>query len=673
MPPITTVPIRRLTLYKHGVAFVEREGAYVGEELALVFRSDAVDDALKSLLALDRGGGRVLGIAFATPVPRQERLADSPLRLSDDHSLLDLLRALRGRAVRLTSGEGGQSREVTGRIVGVDVTEDGAAAPLGYVTLLDAAAAMVTTLPLATVRQVDLLDGGATDALVALLDASQVEENRRTLTIRLSPGRHDLHISYLTPSPTWRVSYRIVAEAATNPGAEVGAGGTLLLQGWGLFDNRLEEDLSAVAVTLVAGQPISFRYDLATSRIPERPLVEDAARVAPGPLEFAAASAPMARRPLSGRPGGQPEAFSAPQAAVMATRATAGVRPTIAAFAGEGTTPPATGAEQGELFAYQVSTPVTVARGASALAPIMQATLSYRRVLLFNHEKLPNHPVAALRFTNSSSLVLERGPVTVLEDGAYHGEAIVPFTKADGEVYLAFAAELGVTITVEEATTRETTGLRIAGSLFQVQQADVLRTSYRVESRLSTAQVVTVEQRKRQGAELVETSAPESETAEHYRWSLPCPAWQTASFTVSQRTYHWQSQQVLDQSYEQLAEYLERRWLDRATLERLRRLLEEHATLERNATEQERLQEERGQVYAREEQLRQNMAALGNGGAEGAFRETVVDQLRACEGRVNAIAARLAALEQDRVEREAAIARELAAINVDSTAPLAER
>src|SRR6185295_13704040 len=102
-------------------------------------------------------------------------------------------------------------------------------------------------------------------------------------TLRLSEGAHDLAVSYLVPSPTWRVSYRLVAEAeAASPAADKKDGaapapkqGKLLLQGWGLFDNRLEEDLEDVQVTLVAGQPISFIYDLAASRIPHRPTVQD--------------------------------------------------------------------------------------------------------------------------------------------------------------------------------------------------------------------------------------------------------------------------------------------------------------------------------------------------------------------------------------------------------------
>ena len=107
-------------------------------------------------------------------------------------------------------------------------------------------------------------------------------------------------VSYLVPCPTWRVSYRLVAEAATPDEPATSAEsdredrrGELLLQGWGLFDNRLEEDLNDVNVRLVAGQPISFIYDLTTSRIPQRPVVQDEARIASGPVQFDEALPPM--------------------------------------------------------------------------------------------------------------------------------------------------------------------------------------------------------------------------------------------------------------------------------------------------------------------------------------------------------------------------------------------
>ncbi len=50
MPAGNLLPIRRLTLYKHGVGVVERAGGFAGEEAVITLRAAEVNDALKSLV-----------------------------------------------------------------------------------------------------------------------------------------------------------------------------------------------------------------------------------------------------------------------------------------------------------------------------------------------------------------------------------------------------------------------------------------------------------------------------------------------------------------------------------------------------------------------------------------------------------------------------------------------
>ncbi len=655
------LPIRRLTLYKHGVGFVERLGSLDGTEIQLVFRADEVNDALKSLLAVDLQGGQVLGIHYETPADRDARLAESGIVLDPDHSLLDLLRGLRGWQVALTVGDGSTAEQYTGRLLGVEVV-DGRPVSRARVALLEAGSQSVVNLPLGGLVRIQLLEDRAAHDLRFFLDTSRTEESHRTVTVRLSEGAHRLAVSYLVPSPTWRVSYRLMAERKDAPdgqGKDGGqAEGELLLQGWGLFDNRMEEDLQEVSVTLVAGQPISFIYDLATSRIPERPVVEDEARVAAGPVEFAEMMpAPPPAAPMAAAPRMMKSmAMMAPAGGAMASDEA----PTMGIDLVSGAvSTAATGADLGELFQYEVTTPVTVKRGESALVPILNARVPYRRQLLYNGAKVPNHPVAALRFTNTTGLVLERGPVTVVEDGAYRGEAMVPFTKTESEIYLAFAVELGIKVSESQDSRVEMAGLQIEGSYFKIQQAQIITTTYTCVSSLTEERVVTIEHPVRANAELVDTRAPDEQNPDYYRWQVTCPPRGTTTFAVAQRTLSWRWEQILDQSYDQLQQYLRDRWLDAATLARLKALLDEHQGITNNQAEIARLQQERDSIYRQQEQLRQNMAALGQAGEEGTLRKTLFTQLGAGITRLSAIEARIAELNADSQARQARIDAEL--------------
>ncbi|MBE2222141.1 MAG: hypothetical protein IAF02_11400, partial [Anaerolineae bacterium] len=114
---MSTLPITRMTLYKHGVGFFERRAELTGAEVSLSFRVEEMNDILKSLTAIDWGDGQVLGIDYATPQSREERLAGCSVRLSDTRSLRDLLVGLRGRRVSLQLDQG---ETAVGTLLGLD-------------------------------------------------------------------------------------------------------------------------------------------------------------------------------------------------------------------------------------------------------------------------------------------------------------------------------------------------------------------------------------------------------------------------------------------------------------------------------------------------------------------------------------------------------------------------
>ena len=144
----------------------------------------------------------------------------------------------------------------------------------------------------------------------------------------------------------------------------------------------------------------------------------------------------------------------------------------------------ATGQSQGEFFSYVVANPVTVRRGRSAMAPILQSDVKLQKERLYNGKKHPRHPVIALRFKNLTGLTLERGPLTVLEAGEYAGEAMLPFTASDGEIYLAYAVDLGITVTEEGTSERRLESISIKEGLLVVQEWDIQSVKYRLENRV---------------------------------------------------------------------------------------------------------------------------------------------------------------------------------------------
>src|ERR1700722_3716471 len=56
-PPPSTLPIKQITLFTSGVAYTERSGSVEGDAaVPLAFRTAQINDILKSMVLLDRGG-----------------------------------------------------------------------------------------------------------------------------------------------------------------------------------------------------------------------------------------------------------------------------------------------------------------------------------------------------------------------------------------------------------------------------------------------------------------------------------------------------------------------------------------------------------------------------------------------------------------------------------------
>lgn len=637
---MTNLPVKEMVLYKHGVGFFVREGEIDGTEAALTFRAEEVNDILKSLAVFDKAGGQVYGVHYQTPMDRAHRLANTSIRLGSDASITQLLQQLRGRQVMLLIEDTKNKQfTYTGRVIGVENHYEANVGQQWYVSLLTSDGA-THVFPFSSLRQFTIRDDQSKQDLTYFLDTSMSEDNRRIVTVRMSEGKHELVVHYVAPSPTWRVSYRLVAETdedETNTG-------TALLQGWGLFDNRLEEDLDEVKVTLVAGQPISFIYDLYESKIPDRPVIKDEARVVEAPVEYRAEKPSPKSAALRSRRAGatMPMAAMAEPTPVPDWLTEGGAESYGNSFSVadlESSTAVSTEtSESGETFQYRVTTPVTVKRGESALVPILSHKVNYERELLYNQSKLADHPVASLRFENQTGLTLERGPVTLVEDGDYKGEAIIPFTKDTNAVYVPYAVELGVTVKEEMNVINELRGLSIDGQLLKQQSYVIYETTYTIDNTTNTEKVVTIEAPKEGDRfERFDTPEPDAETLNEVRWKIECATDETTQFVRKIRTMNWQSKEIYHMQYFDLQQYLENKYIDDVLVDELRDIFDTVQSVRDMNAAIAKLQEEQQALYAKQDQLRKNMGSLGTAGKEGTLRQRVVDQLEASQDRLEAI------------------------------------
>ncbi len=635
-----TLPIQKLTLYKHGISVVERNGDLEGNSLRLTFDVTQMNDVLKSLVVYDRAGGQIRNVAYDAPEDRAAKLERGTIHLSDTSSFSDLLRDLRGRQVELTVREG--NRTVQGIVVGVELPVMREALTMannvkdGYLSLQTDGVVQVFNLQ--DIVSLKILDADAQNDLDFFLRASVTEPQKRSVVFRLSEGQHDMVVRYLAPSPTWRVSYRLVGESDAQDERQA------LMQGWGIFDNPFDEELENVRVSLVSGMPISFIYDLYTPFTPQRPEVKEEARVAAAPVEMERA------RRKEARPTAGFAARSMPAPAPMMAMAADSFdeaqesEPVMMQSIGGSTSAGAEGQSQGDLFEYRITTPVTVRRGEAAMVPILMTTIPYRKTYVYNSRKMPRNPMVVLRFNNESDLTLERGPITVIENDSYLGEAIFPFTRPGAEALLAIAVDLGISVTEKPRTQQRTKSISLQKQYLLFEEYRWQEITYEIHNTNKEAVDILIEHPRDHEATLEEDSGtPEETTPNHYRFKVRVPAGPDGhtTYTVRERRLVHRHEGVQNLTYDAIARYLREKWLDQALANGLNAFIEMQAKLQNILVRKNNIDNEKGRLMSTQEQARKNMSGLKDSGDEGALRARYVRQLNESEDQ-------LVALEQQR-------------------------
>ena len=264
----TSLPVRRVVLYKAGIGYFEHVGEVAGNaEVTISFTSGQLDDALKSLTAVDLGTGRVTGIRYNSVAPVSERLRSLRLPLGETTSLNELLLALRGARMTVRSGAGVAS---SGRLVSLDrATRIRDKQEETYMLLVLAAdggelrSFELTPSLSIVVSEADLRR--ELQEYLRIIGSVRERDVRRMTVATEGTGRRSLLVSYISEVPVWKVNYRIVLDSARERKP--------VLQGWAIVDNTVGEDWNDVELSLVAGAPQSFIQRISQPIYTRRPVV----------------------------------------------------------------------------------------------------------------------------------------------------------------------------------------------------------------------------------------------------------------------------------------------------------------------------------------------------------------------------------------------------------------
>ncbi len=634
------LPIRRVVLYKHGVGYFERQGTVPGrEDVNLYFKSNQMNDLLKSLTVLDLDNGPLGGIVYDSTKTVDQLLSDYTFNLRGARGLPDILGQLQGSEIELSIG----SNKLTGTIISVEtrlIRDDNTKMPVYYLSVMDDAG-QLRSFNTNEIRSVKFLDQRLDQDIKRYMKTlyQQHRRDEKVLTIRPEgPGQRDLLVSYVSEAPVWKATYRIVLEKDQDKKP--------FLQGWAIVDNVSEEDWNNVELSLVSGLPISFVLDLYNPWFKKRPVIEVEEEIALAPtvpqsgiaLDMAAEKP---RNELARRSRGRRLAKASAAASDMQENLAFGVLGGMRRGIGERMQQlkaETVTREVGDLFEYKIDHPVTVARNRSAMLPIVAAQVEGSAVALYNESARAKNPLAAVRLKNTTGLTLEGGPLTVFQQDSYVGEALIKTVKPDEQRYITYAVDLGTHVNTKiDSKSERIDRVIINRGTMRMHRAIIETKTYNLDNKDKRDKTVVIEHPLHTGWKLLNKKKPIEVTDSYKRFEVKLPAGKPAKFTVKEERDRWDTLAVTNITPEQILIYARDKYITEQTRKQLDQIVAIKAEIVNIDRAINQLQTEKSSIFNDQKRLRDNLRSLGRTEEENRLRSRYIGQLTQQESRLESI------------------------------------
>ncbi|HSS30039.1 MAG TPA: hypothetical protein VLL06_03385 [Nitrospiraceae bacterium] len=607
-----TLPLSKISLYSSGVGYFQHDGTVNSRaQLNLRLDTNQINDILKSLVVQDFGGGKVSTVTYGSRDPVTKTLGSFGINLNGNPTLGQILTQVRGEPIEVTApnpiigtllgvekktefiGEGSQHRIVEQEYVTL-LTEDG-----------------FRSLPLANIQRIKLMNSALNAELHQALAVLTTNHDAQKKTVSITfdgTGNRQARVAYLTETPVWKTTYRLVLDEDKAP----------YLQGWAIVENQTAQDWHHVKLSLVSGRPISFAMDLYQPLYNPRPIVQPELYANLRPQTYGDAMdelKPMASAPAA-RSDMKKERLLGKLAQGFAPSRSNAAAEAIASDMGigsleEGVASLAMAEDKGELFEYRIDQPVTLAKHTSALLPIIGQTLQGHKVSLYNQRVNAKHPLNGYRLKNTSSLHLMQGPITLFDSGTYAGDARIEDLSPGQDRLISYALDLKTEVEPTlEGGTQELATVSLKKGTMLISRRMIEDRTYYVKNRDAKAKTVLIEQPYRADWKLVEPKEPTERTRDLYRFSVAVEAGKSTILRVKEMLPVQESLLLMNSGIDQIVYYQQAKEVSPKVKEALQHVVQLRSKLDDVRAQRTRLDQRTAEITAEHGRIRENMQRL---------------------------------------------------------------
>lgn len=644
---VTGLGLRRVVIYRNGVAYFERQGRVDADEVTFRVRKEKVGDFLATLAVIEAGGSSVRSASFpievgdgdgeeddAKPVdPRFEVLLKPPPPKDKGEEKKDKLEnvklTLDGREHDLIVGYVAETPvwRPSYRLVMGKGGKAGKAGPAAHLQ----AWGIVQNLSGEDWKGVRLsLVAGAPLAFQATLDQPSIPE-RPVVTdqgeVIASVPTSETTLAQGLPPPPPPPPGAMPAPADTPAMEEQAQDEDGRFDAFDAKDKKAEASPATKAGSLARRQARGRGPSgSASAAAPAAPMAVGGGRAMPSKENYA--------RPAEPPPDGPSPPRNVNALAAVAMEA--------------GTT------------RYDIPFPVDVPDKSATMVLLLAKEVSGESIFLFAPDggvpASSSHPFRVARFTNDTKGLLERGPIAVFENGSFLGQGMVDPLPPGATATVPFALErsLAVDLTREENPQGARVAKIEAGDL-EIERDWVTHTKYAIRNGGEEAAKTLVKHPRLYGTRL---HAPPKGTEDNLGTGsalvpITVPARGTGVLAVDERrTFRQRVDWLSPIADEAVKEYLKDPRAEAAVARQLQQAWDVRGKLRPAIDERDKLSIEKARLEQQSEELRANLRAIEKNRTAEDLRRDLTDRLAKASARLDEITKRLIVLEMQISEQQ---------------------
>ena len=677
-----TAPVTKVILSTAGLAHVEHVAHVTGNStLDFPVRLRQVDDILKSLVVFD-AKGTLGGVTLPGQQPLLQIFKDLPFTQAHLAHPMLLLNAYQGAAVTIETG----GKAIAGKLLQVAaeqiISEKGDSQTRHRIGVMTPDGLKQAILEDASALRFDEEDIRADIARALAAIRENGKTDQRTLTVSLQgEAARKVTLSYVVDAPLWKAAYRMVLP---EDGKEKG-----LLQGWAVVENMTAADWKDVDLTLVSGNPVTFRQSLYQSYYVTRPEipVEVFGRVMPrrddgavaleetasnesyeqrleqkkmGRLQRGPAMMPMAAAPAMADSMGMAYAEESVASGGLAYNALSDLSQSAnAAQSTEATTQ----------VLFRFPSRFTLKAGNSMMLPFVSQEIPMKRVALYQPETHARHPLAAAEISNTADSGLPPGILTLYEESAllkgtaFVGDAQLPVLAAGEDRLVSYALDTKTTIDRTDKSETVEDKILIAEGVIRTAVKSRLETTYAIKAPEKEPRAVVIEHPLQHDYTL---SSPEQKavekTATHYRLRLDVKAGETKTLPVVLERTYWQTYGIASLGLDQIEAYARSNGkLSPSTRKQFEKLAALRRELAKTDAQINGIENEKNQIFSDQERVRENLKSMDG---KSDIQQKYLKKLEEQEDRIAALDKQRLHLDSGRRKQEGEIAELISEMTV---------